>query len=56
MWNTDDSLVGQRVWINCGYGDEEIATVLAVSTKTANIRVKTDDGRVMSGNQWDNAE
>jgi hypothetical protein len=69
MWNTNDELVGQRILIgrsgvsqrtaratsrsfNCGYDEEEV-TVLAVSTTTANIKVLTDDGDIMVGNQWE---
>ena len=52
MWNTNDELVGERILIDCGY-DEEEATVLAVSTTSARIKVLTDDGDVMVGDQWE---
>ena len=55
MWNTKDDLVGRRVTIYDSMGDDETATVLAVSTRTANIRVITDDGDVLVGGQWDDA-
>lgn len=52
-WTTDSELVGRRITIACGYSDEEEATVIAVSIKTDMIRVRTDDGDILTGNQWD---
>ena len=55
MWNTKDSLVGQRVTIYTAYDDEETVTVLAVSDKSDMIKVRAEDGTVMIGNQWEPA-
>lgn len=52
MWNTNDDLVGHRVTIYTTH-DDEPATVLAVSTRTANIKVIADNGDIMVGGQWD---
>lgn len=52
-WNTANEMVGQRVTIYTASGDEEAATVLAVSTRNANIKVRADGGEIMIGNQWD---
>lgn len=54
MFITNDELVGRRVWIMTGCGDEEAATVLAVSDTTDKIKVRADDyGEVLIGNQWE---
>ena len=53
MWNTADELVGQRVEIYTSQGDSEIAVVLAVSDRTSNIKVRSEDGAVLIGNQWE---
>ena len=54
MWNTNDEMVGQHVSIYTAHGNEETATVIAVSTKTTNIKVRADeDGEIMIGNQWE---
>ena len=55
MFHTNDDLVGHRVMIDTGYGETELATVIAVSDKTCNIKVRTDDGEILVGSQWDNA-
>ena len=53
-WNTKHEMVGQTVEIQTLYGEYEMATVLAVSTTTTNIRVRShDDDEIMIGNQWD---
>ena len=52
-WNTDDELVGRRVWIETAYGEGEEATVLGVHPNNYTIRVRCDDGEVLVGNQWD---
>ena len=52
IWDTANEMVGQRVIITTAYGDEEAATVLAVSTRNANIKVRADDGDILIGNQW----
>ena len=52
-WNTNDPLVGERVMIFTMFGDGEPATVLAVSDRTANIKVRDQFGDVMIGNQWE---
>ena len=54
-FTTNDELVGQRVWIEDGYGDGEEATVIAVSTGSYTIKVRADDGDVLVGNQWEPA-
>ena len=54
-WNTNDPMVGEKVYIQTGYENDEIATVLAVSTKSDLIRVKALDGEVLIGNQWEPA-
>jgi len=54
MWITDDPMVGGLVYIQTGYGETELATVLAVSSVSTNIKVKAhDDGAILVGNQWD---
>jgi len=52
-WNTTDELVGRRVWIETAYVEGEEATVLGVHPNSYTIRVATDDGEVLVGNQWD---
>lgn len=53
-WTTNNELVGRTVLILTGYDDEELATVIAVSTITDLIRVRSeDDGRILIGNQWE---
>ncbi len=52
-WITTDDLVGKRVTIYTACGEEEPATVLAVSDRTTNIKVRDDDGDILIGNQWD---
>ncbi len=54
-WDTSDPMVGEKVYIQLMGGDEELATVLAVSTSTCNIRVVDADGEVLVGNQWEPA-
>ena len=53
MWIENDELVGRRVAIYTCHDECEEATVLAVSDRTGNIRVLTDDGEILIGNQWD---
>ena len=54
MWNTTDEMVGRRVTIYTVYNDEETATVLAISTKNCNIKVRAHkDGEILIGNQWE---
>ena len=53
MWNTLDPMVGERIEIATGYDEFEVATVIAVNTRNANIKVRADDGDVLIGNQWD---
>lgn len=53
MWTTDDDMIGQQVAIYTADGESEIATVLAVSDRNANIKVRADDGEILIGNQWD---
>ena len=56
-WTTNDELVGQRVLIYTGYGDEEPATVLAVHRQLDLIKVRADDdGETLIGNQWEHLE
>ena len=55
MFHTNDDLVGHRVMIDTGYGETELATVIAVSDTTSNIKVRADDGEILTGNQWDDA-
>ena len=53
-WITDDELVGRRVFIitsQCDDGEE--ATVVGVHPTNTVIRVRTDDGEILIGNQWD---
>ena len=52
-WNTADELVGRRVWIETAYSEGEEATVLGVHPNSYTIRVATDGGEVLVGNQWD---
>lgn len=52
-WITTNEMVGERVIISTAYGEDETATVLAVSDRTANIRVRADDGDILIGNQWE---
>ena len=56
MWITTDPMVGQKVYIYTCFDEEEIATVLAVSDTTANIKVKLEDGAILIGNQWEPAD
>jgi hypothetical protein len=53
MFHINDVLVGRRVSIDTGCGEYEFATIVAVSDKTCNIKVQTDDGEVLIGSQWD---
>lgn len=53
MWNVNDGLVGRRVEIETSYGDFEEATVIAVSDRTANIKVRADDGDILIGGQFE---
>ena len=56
MWNTKDPMVGEKVYIQTCYGEEETAVVLAVSTINANLRVRSEeDGEILIGNQWEPA-
>ena len=52
-WITSDPMIGERVIISTAYGEEEAATVLAVSDRNANIKVRADDGDILIGNQWE---
>ncbi len=52
-WTIEDELVGERVVIIAGYGEEKTATVLAVSKTSTLIRVVTDDDVILIGNQWE---
>lgn len=52
MWTTNDSLVGQTVTIYTGVYDER-AVVIAVSPSSDNIKVRTADGDILTGNQWE---
>ena len=38
---------------NTAYGEGEEATVLGVHPNSYTIRIATDDGEVLVGNQWD---
>ena len=52
-WITDAPLIGRKVEIVTGYGDNEPATVLAVSDRSTMIKVRAlNDGKIMVGNQW----
>ncbi len=54
MWDIEDSMIGETVHIMTRDGETEAATVLAVSTTTANIKVRAHrDGQIMVGNQWE---
>ncbi len=55
MFIKNDDLVGNRVYIQTGYGEDELATIIAVSDTTDKVKVRTDDGDVLVGNQWDDA-
>ena len=46
-----DDLIGRRVLIYTADGESESATVLQVGPSL--IRVQTDAGVVLIGNQWD---
>ena len=54
-WITDDAMVGQRVLTYDFYGEQTLATVLAVSDHTANIKVRADNGDILIGNTFDDA-
>ena len=47
-----DSIIGRRVAIYTAHGDCEEATVIA-ELHNGTIKVRTDDGEVLIGNQWD---
>ena len=53
QFTTADLMVGQRVSIETGYGEEEVATVIAVSTRTTTIKVRAENGDILCGNQWE---
>ena len=53
QWVTQDELVGRRVVIYTGHDEEEEATVIGVHPTHSTIRVRTDDGEILVGNQWD---
>lgn len=55
-WNTTDELVGRKVIVYTVWDEEEFATVLAVHNLIDSIRVRTDDGEILIGNQWDEIE
>lgn len=52
-WKTNDDLVRRRVEIETAFGDFEEATVLAVSDRTANVKVRADDGEVLIGGRFE---
>ena len=56
-FTTNDEMVGQRVWIDCGDGEDTPATVIAVGVDTDRIKVRADepeyDGEILIGNQWE---
>ena len=53
MFITNDELVGRRIEIHTGQDEWENAIVIAVSDRTANIKVRTDDGDTMIGGEWE---
>ena len=54
MWDTSDPLVGQHVTIQTAYSEDEKAVVLAVSTKSTMIRVRSlENDEILIGNQWE---
>ncbi len=53
MWNTNDKKVGEKVLIYTGYGKWETATVIAVAMTNANLQVRSEDGEILIGDQWD---
>jgi len=53
-WITEDVLVGQTVEISTCYGETELAVVLAVSDRNAQIKVRAvEDGEILIGGQWE---
>lgn len=49
------SLLGRRVYIQTAYGEDEIATVVH-TTERGMVKVRTEDGEFLWGNQWEEAE
>ncbi len=54
MWDTNDPMVGETVEIRTCYGETEPATVLAVSTRNSNLKVRAHgDGEIMIGGEFE---
>jgi hypothetical protein len=53
MFITNNELVGRRVEIQTAQDEWETALVIAVSDRTANIKVRAEDGDILIGGQWE---